>query len=459
MTTNTSVAPRASSTDLSESITSGSAHRKKKMMAAVIPVLGLILALGAVYSHVLTGIQRSVAGGGKVGRFCGDGGWTDCSRTLGSTYSTVMGLPVTVYGAAWFAFLLALLVGGLVRKHPQRSLCRMLFRAILPGVGVTLVYAGISALVLHTFCFYCAGLYLLVGLSAALAFAGMGASREARHRIEANGPKDPETKGLPENSQRSFGPWSLRPSISPSLFLSVSRFLRIWALPGMVFLGVIFAERAMHGPPVPRVSLPAPANVGLHSEKLAALPRLGSAQATLRIVKFTDFRCSACRFSARELHRFMSKHPGEVELRCVNIPVRHMKPGQNLSTPECLAARVGIVMQKRGKFWPYYEGIYSNEQPENDEPLVRAMVAHIVGQDHVSEVFSEAESAETLAALASNIALARSYNVERTPSLIINDRMEIGALDGKEWETQLTNARSGGSPVVKSPTNHANERQ
>ncbi|MGH7944833.1 MAG: vitamin K epoxide reductase family protein, partial [Opitutaceae bacterium] len=147
-------------------------------------MLAAILAMGAVYSHVLTNIHRSIAAGGKASRFCGDGSWTDCTRTLGSAYSVVMGLPVTVYGSAWFAFLLALLVGGLVRKQSRRSLCRMLFWAILPGVGITLVYAGISALVLHTFCFYCAGLYLLVGLSAALAFAGMGRSGETKHWIE-----------------------------------------------------------------------------------------------------------------------------------------------------------------------------------------------------------------------------------------------------------------------------------
>jgi hypothetical protein len=317
-----------------------------------------------------------------------------------------MGLPVTVYATAWFAFLLALLLGGLARKQERSGLCRLLFLVILPGVGVTLFYAGLSVFVLHTFCLYCAGLYLLVGLGAALAYAGMEVSRDF-----------------------------VRP------------FLRLWALPGVVFLGVVFTEWGMNRPRSPGAVTPEEAAGGLPPVSLDELPRLESEQATLRIVKFTDFRCSACRFSAYHLHRFMAKHPGEVDLRCVNIPLHQMKSGKELSSPEFLAARMGVVMEKRGLFWPYYEGIYLSTQPV-DETLVWEVVTNIVGQSDLPAVRAEVESAGTRDALAANIALARSYHVDKTPSLIINGRMEIGALDQKEWEAKLAEARALGSTLA-----------
>jgi uncharacterized membrane protein/protein-disulfide isomerase len=374
---------------------------------AVIPALGLVLLSGAVYSHVLSGIERSIAAGGKGGWFCGGGGWIDCTRTLGSDYGVVMGLPVTVYATAWFAFLLTLLLGGLVRKQERRGLCRLLFWVILPGVGVTLFYAGLSVFVLHTFCLYCAGLYLLVGLGAALAYAGMEVSRDF-----------------------------VRP------------FLRVWALPGVVFLGVVFTEWGMNRPRSPGAVTPVEAAGGLPPASLAELPRLaGSEQAKLRILKFTDFKCPACRFSAHQLHRFMATYPGEVDLRCVNIPLHQMKTGKPLSASECLAALMGVVMHQRGLFWPYYDGIYFSDRPFDDS-LVWAVAERLVGRDQLPAMRAEVESAEIRGALAANIALARSYHVDRTPTMLINGHMELGALEFREWETKLAEARAGTLPLA-----------
>jgi protein-disulfide isomerase len=63
-------------------------------------------------------------------------------------------------------------------------------------------------------------------------------------------------------------------------------------------------------------------------------------------------------------------------------------------------------------------------------------------------VRAEVESAGIRDALAANIALARSYHVDRTPTMLINGHMELGALEFREWEAKLAEARATGSSLA-----------
>lgn len=375
-----------------------------KTKSSLLPLLVIALATGAGYSHFLGTVHRRIITEGMAGATCGGTGWLDCSRTLGGRYGEILGLPVSLYAEAWFGFLLALLLGGLWRKEPRQKLCQTLFWAIVPGVGVTLAYIAFSTLVLHAFCLYCGGLYFLVALSAALAFRGMEVSPDTMRRIKG----------------------------------AVRRFRQVWALPLVLFAIIIFVERKLAVPPVPVIASSSP---GLFSDEQGGLPRIPADRAVLHITEFVDFECAACRYSARQLDRFMTRHPGAVELRCAILmsSCRH-EAGRGSPQAVCLAARAGAVMQNRKLFWPYYKAVMLTDRVV-DETLVWEVVEGLVGKDQVSSVRSELDQPAAAAVLQGNSALAASSKVDQTPSWLINQRLEVGAKPEAAWEKLLAEAR------------------
>lgn len=371
-----------------------------KTKSPLLPWLAISLVAGAGYSHFLGTLHRRILTEGMAGATCGGTGWLDCSRTLGGRYGEILGLPVSTYAEAWFALLLALLLGGLWRKEPRQKLCQTLFWAIVPGVGVTLAYIAFSTLVLHVLCLYCGGLYLLVGLSVVLAFRGMDVPPDTLQRIKG----------------------------------SVRRFFQVWALPLVLFAGILWAERKLAAPPAPVIAPSSPSAV---SDEQGGLPRIIADRAVLHVTEFVDFECAACRYSARELDRFMTKHPGTVELRCAILlsSCRH-EAGRVSPQAVCLAARVGAVMQNRKLFWPYYKAVMLTDRVV-DETLVWDVVEGLVGKDQVPAVRRELDQPAAAAILQGNSALAESNQVGQTPSWLINRRLEVGAKTEAGWERLL----------------------
>lgn len=369
-----------------------------------LPALALTLAAGAGYAHWLGNLHRGLAEGRMAGATCGGGGWLDCSRTIGGRYGELFGLPVPVYAAAWFVCLLALLVGGLLRKEPRRVLCRNLFWAIVPGAAVTLAYAALSVCVLHTVCVYCCGLYVLVGLAAAQAFAGMEISPETRQRLG----------------------------------LVLRQVLRVWTLPAAMFALVLFVER---NPPASQPPAPASSARGDPTETKEGLPVIAAERAVLRVTEFVDFECAACRYSARQLDRFMAANPGTVELSCAILmsSCRH-ESGNASSGTVCLAARVGAVMQTRKLFWPYYKAVMLTDRVV-DETLIWETVGLLVGNENVAAVRAELDRPAALEVLQSNTALAERHQINQTPSWRINGRVEVGAKTETAWAQLLSAAR------------------
>ena len=375
-----------------------------KTRSPLLPLLAISLAMGAGYSHFLGTLHRRITTEGMAGATCGGTGWLDCSRTLGGRYSEILGLPVSLYAEAWFGLLLALLLGGLWRKEPRQKLCQTLFWAIAPGVGITLAYIALSTLVLHAFCLYCGGLYFLVGLSATLAFGGMEVPPDARQKLKG----------------------------------AVRQFCQVWALPLVLFALIIFAERKLAAPPAPVIAASSP---GVFAEDQGGLPRIASDRAVLHVTEFVDFECAACRYSARELDRFMTKHPGAVELHCAILmsSCRH-EVGRVSPQAVCLAARVGAVMQNRKLFWPYYKAVMLTDRVVN-ETLVWEVVEGLVGKEQVASVNRELDQPAAAVILQGNIDLAASNQVDQTPSWIINQHLEVGAKPEAAWEKLLAAAR------------------
>ncbi len=107
---------------------------------------------------------------------CSGDGVLSCSTVLGDTWATVLGLPLTVYAAAFFVVTLTLAAATLLSPRVLRPLLRpTLVLLAWAALLVCAVLAGYAALGLGALCLYCIfldGACLGVFLAAMLANAG-----------------------------------------------------------------------------------------------------------------------------------------------------------------------------------------------------------------------------------------------------------------------------------------------
>jgi protein-disulfide isomerase len=365
-------------------------------------LLGFVLVVGAGYAHLLTVIHQNVgAEGGSSAWSCGGGEWFSCSGNLASRYSTLFGLPVSAYAAGWFLFLLAMLVHGVIRGRAGVDLYKRLLLATMPAVAATFVYAGISVFVLKTICLYCVGTYGVVGVTVMLAAAGAGIEWERVRRVAATG-------------------------------------MRIggrWAIPAAAFVAAVGFERWY-------VSRPSATPAAANATSLASVPRLGPRNAPMKIVLFSDFECPACRVAAKELDQFLARHPGEVEVQLVSVPVgRHGgQAGKAAPLAEFLGASLGVVMHRRGQFWDFYKGVFLAERPV-DERLLWEVAGRVAGVHEIPGITAELGKPEVKAALRRNAAIVEKYKATRIPTFYINGQVSVGALKVEVLEAKLAELR------------------
>jgi uncharacterized membrane protein len=85
-----------------------------------------------------------------------------CEQVLTSTYAVILGIPVAVFGIAYYLFILACLVVYIESNHTShesrknKATTAVLATTVI-GFLMSLYFFGIQALVIHDFCQYCLG--------------------------------------------------------------------------------------------------------------------------------------------------------------------------------------------------------------------------------------------------------------------------------------------------------------
>jgi uncharacterized membrane protein len=102
---------------------------------------------------------------------CNVGGLT-CDDALGSAWSTLAGLPISVWGSAFY-LATAVLAFGLARRPEflRGAAAPLLFWLSLVGAGISLLFAIYAFAILHSPCPFCLALYVVSALLIAAAFA------------------------------------------------------------------------------------------------------------------------------------------------------------------------------------------------------------------------------------------------------------------------------------------------
>jgi len=172
-------------------------------------------------------------------------------------------------------------------------------------------------------------------------------------------------------------------------------------------------------------------------QDLGALERasMGSPDAPVTIVKFTDFRCGRC----RELYSFLEELPnyygGQVRLVVRNKPLISLHP------LALRAARAAESARRQGKFFEYAKVLFDRQVDLHDSHF--ELWALELGLDK-DQFRTDFESMSVQAVIEEDLALAERLGIFSTPVIFINGRrVAENTIEGILFSLQLEFRRLG----------------
>lgn len=174
----------------------------------------------------------------------------------------------------------------------------------------------------------------------------------------------------------------------------------------------------------------------------------GQEDAPVKMVEYSDYRCSWCGRFARETEPEIQREyvaTGKVQMEFRNMAIEGEASELAAEAAECAA--------EQGKFWAYHDVLYENQQSFNAKVLKG--FAEVLGLD--LEAFDECLDSDRYADL---IVEQRNQGVEEgvtgTPNFLINGELVRGALPFEEFRPIIENAlREAGvevTPEASEPT-------
>ena len=402
--------------------------------ALVFVLIGLSASLAAAYVHY----QLATSPGYES--FCDVNATFSCAQAYQSEYGRLLGAPVSILGAGYFAALLALLTWG----RRLDALASYLLAASAIGLLFVLYLAWATVFVLGTLCLLCLATYAaVVGL-----FFTAGAAASV------------PMIDVPDRLSRDF-----RRLVSSPLAIGLC-----------VLLVGATAVSAAFFPDDPAAASPgasASARAAAAAQQVAAEPPLTDEQkAQLRaswdqqprlivpadaegarvvIVKFNDYQCPPCRQTFELYEPIKAKWdreaPGQVRFVTRDFPLE----GEcNASAPAgshqaaCEAAAAVRMARTVGKADALEQWIFAH-QPELTPARVKEGLQEVAG---ISDF--DARYSGVLPAVKSDSALGASLGVQSTPTFFINGVRVAGGINPRVLDYVIEYELSkAGAPAVQ----------
>jgi len=387
--------------------------RTSSARAAVLglSLAGMGLAILPLYLH-----HKLRATGGAYTSFCNIGSGFNCDAVLTSPYSELLGFPVELWGLLTYATIVGTTLrcgGGTRRSKASPTPFRVLLFLCTWAAAFSVYMAAVATFLVGSFCINCVALYLVnFGLAAA---AWIWARRAGMVGRRASAPIG--------RQQILLG------AVCIAIFLFAGGWLQLRTTSG--FYGYLTDEEVKEqAPDFYRWYLDQP----LVSDIPAGRHYKGPSSAAVRIVEFSDFECGHCRKASHDLSRLLARYLGEVRLEFRHFPLDE-KCNSQVTEPfhraACALAVASECAGEQGKFWEYHDLLFSGRQPVGQESLVGLAVD--LGLDR-ERFFKCLNNAEVLARVSADIELGKRLNVKSTPTILINGRLVVGALETAGYE-------------------------
>lgn len=157
-------------------------------------------------------------------------------------------------------------------------------------------------------------------------------------------------------------------------------------------------------------------------------PVRGAATAPVTIVMFTDLECPYCQSVHATLEELRAASPDQLRIVFKHTPLNF----HEFAVPAALGA---LAAGEQGKFWEYVDLVYANQATLDEH----AMLTHAATLQLDLEKFrTDFGSAEHVAAIEADLALASQVGVQGTPTMFVNGIRVVGVYPAEQL-SQLFN--------------------
>jgi protein-disulfide isomerase len=156
-------------------------------------------------------------------------------------------------------------------------------------------------------------------------------------------------------------------------------------------------------------------------------PQLGQGKTIL--IEFSDFQCPYCAQAHENVKQFVKQRSADVTLVYKHLPLAQIHPEATS------AAQAAWAAQQQNKFWEFHDALFENQAAIG--PGLYQKIAKQLGLD-VARFERDRISDAAKKAIAADLELASSMELNGTPSFIMNGQLFSGAVPVAELEQRLT---------------------
>ena len=176
----------------------------------------------------------------------------------------------------------------------------------------------------------------------------------------------------------------------------------------------LVAELRMKGPAV-SVLFDAPRQqVAVAADDAA----LGTANAPVTVIEFSDFQCPFCQRVEPTLKQLKSKYGDKIRIVWKDFPLTTIHP------EAFKAAEAGNCAREQGKFWEYHDRLFANQQTLQPDALKTHAAA--VGLD-AAKFNACLDSSKYSDRVQEHVGVGTRLGINSTPAVFINGRQVTGA--------------------------------
>jgi protein-disulfide isomerase len=155
-------------------------------------------------------------------------------------------------------------------------------------------------------------------------------------------------------------------------------------------------------------------------------PKRGQGKTIL--IEFSDFQCPYCAKAHDNVQQFVNKRSADVTLVYKHLPLTQ------IHSEAMPAAQAAWAAQQQGEFWEFHDALFANQ-----DQLGTAFyqeTAKKLGLD-AAKFDRDRNSAAAKTAIDADVQLARSLDLNGTPTFIMNGQLFSGAVPVEEFEKRL----------------------
>ena len=159
-------------------------------------------------------------------------------------------------------------------------------------------------------------------------------------------------------------------------------------------------------------------------------PSMGMAGASVVIVEFSDFQCHFCREEAKALRENLLKEfPKDVRLYFMDFPLEAIHAW---AKPAALAGQA-IFQLKPEAFWDFHDWIFEHQAEITPENLEAKVFEFAKTKDiDPLQLKTAIGSKNVQQTVETSLAMGRDVAVQSTPTLFVNGRKLVGAVEWRE---------------------------